>query len=396
MTRKIFKSIMTVALSVILASYVIILGFLYSYFGSVQEKQLADELSLAVISVENDATAYLEKAKSGNYRITWIAQDGSVIYDTVKDEHTMENHGDREEVKQALATGEGKSVRYSNTVFEKTIYCAKRLTDGSVLRISVSQTTVWTLVLGMLQPSIFALSLALIISGVLASRLSKKIVEPLNELDLENPLENDCYEEVSPLLGKIDRQNKQINYQLAKLKRRKDEFEQVVSHMEEGLVLLDSNGLVLSINPAARRIFSADRCEGKSFLSVERSTKMSSAVDNAFADGKSELVYERNGCEYSVNINRIESDGAVVGCVMLIFDITQQARAERIRREFSANVSHELKTPLQGIIGSAELIESGLAKEQDVPRFVGHIRTEAQRLVALIEDIIRLSQLDEG
>ena len=396
MTRKIFRSIMAVAGIVLVASLVIILAVLYDYFGTVQKTQLADELSLAAVSVEKNGTEYLQSVESVHYRITWIAADGSVIYDTKTGADTLENHADRKEVQEALEYGKGENTRYSDTLLEKTIYSAVRLEDGTVLRMSVSQTTVGVLALGMLQPFFFILLAALILSGVLAARLSKRIVGPLNNLDLEHPLENDTYEELSPLLGRIERQHQEIAFQLRKLKQKTDEFTQITENMSEGLVLLDENDTVLSINTAAQQMFGAKNATGESFLEIDRSHEVTSAIKTAMENGHSEIDYAYNGRKYRINISRIESDRHIIGAVLLLFDVTEKALAEQNRREFTANVSHELKTPLQGIIGSADLIETGMVKQEDLPRFVGHIRQEATRLVALIEDILRLSQLDEG
>ena len=396
MTRKIFRSILLVAGLVLLASFAVSLGVLYRHFASVQEDRLAEELDLAAVSVEQSGTEYLERLRSDRYRITWIAPDGGVRFDTKTDAESMQNHLGRKEVAEALTTGTGRDARYSDTLLEKTLYAAKRLSDGSVLRIAVSQSTVWALVFGTLQPLLLVLVVALILSGLLAGRLSKRIVNPLNSLDLEHPFENDTYEELSPLLGKIDRQHREIDRRLQELQRRTDEFTQITDHLDEGLVLLDGKGDVLSINPAACRIFRADDAVGHSFLNVDRSHAMSTAVGQALAGGHGQFRYERDGREYRIDASPIQSDGTGIGCVLLAFDITEQAYAEQLRREFTANVSHELKTPLQGIIGSADLIESGLMKPEDLPRFVGHIRQEAARLLTLIGDILRLSQLDEG
>ena len=398
MTKKIFRSIVIVATVVLLASLTIILGVFYEYFGNIQKSQLSDELELAAVSVMEDGTDYLEQLHSDHYRLTWIAEDGTVIYDTETESSQLENHKDREEVKQALKSGTGESTRYSATLMEKTRYYAKRLEDGTVLRISSDYATTGLLVLGMLQPVIFVFVIALILSGLLASRISKRIVEPLNNLDLEHPLENETYGEISPLLNRINRQSSEISRQLQKLEEKTDEFNQITESMKEGLVLLDNKGIVLSINPAAGRIFSSDAqsAVGHDFLTLDRSRSLSTSIDKAFEEGHSEIRIERLGREYQLDISRIESAGKAIGSVILAFDITEQEYAERNRREFTANVSHELKTPLQGIIGSADLIETGMVKPEDMPRFVGHIRKEATRLVALIEDIIRLSQLDEG
>lgn len=397
MTKKIFKSILIVAGTVLLASIVIIMGCLYEYFSNIQKDKLADELDIAASAVELYGTDYLKNIDSERYRITWIQADGKVIYDTQAGADSMENHADRQEVKQALAEGEGSSSRYSDTLMEKTSYYARLLDDGSVLRVSTTYATAGLLVLGMLQPILVVLIAALVLSGILARRISKRIVEPMNSIDLDRPLENDTYEELSPLLNRINQQHKEIEMQMRYLKQRTDEFTQITESMKEGLILLDNKGNVLSINEAAQNILETDSdCIGQSFLSIERSRNINNAIQSAFEEGHSEIYAQYGNREYQVDISRIESGGETVGAVLLAFDITEQQNAQRNRREFTANVSHELKTPLQGIIGSAELIENGMVKPEDMPRFTGHIRKEASRLVTLIEDIIRLSQLDEG
>ena len=395
MTKKIFKAIALVAWIMLIACLLIIVDCLYEYFCSVQENELKDMLDVASKAVSSDGSSFLTRLKSNRFRLTWIAADGSVIYDTQTGE--LENHMERVEVKEAMQNGEGESRRYSSTLMEKTIYYAKRLDDGTVLRISTSSATAGKLLLGMLRPIVIVLIAALVLSLIFADRLAKRIVEPLNGLDLDRPLENDAYEELSPLLNRINRQHMQIARQLEDLNKKKDEFEQITESMQEGLVLLDQKGTILSINKAARSLFLAnEECIGKDFITIERSYGVISAIQQAVRSGHAEERMEQGGRIYQLDITRIESAAKPVGAVILSFDITEQENAEQNRREFTANVSHELKTPLQGIIGSAELIENGMVKPEDMPRFVGHIRTEAQRLVTLIADIIRLSQLDEG
>lgn len=395
MTKKIFKAIALVAGIMLIACLLIIVDCLYEYFCSVQENELKDMLDVASKAVSSDGSSFLTRLKSNRFRLTWIAADGSVIYDTQTGE--LENHMERAEVKEAMQNGEGESRRYSSTLMEKTIYYAKRLDDGTVLRISTSSATAGKLLLGMLRPIVIVLIAALVLSLIFADRLAKRIVEPLNGLDLDRPLENDAYEELSPLLNRINRQHMQIARQLEDLNKKKDEFEQITESMQEGLVLLDQKGTILSINKAARSLFLAnEECIGKDFITIERSYGVISAIQQAVRSGHAEERMEQGGRIYQLDITRIESAAKPVGAVILSFDITEQENAEQNRREFTANVSHELKTPLQGIIGSAELIENGMVKPEDMPRFVGHIRTEAQRLVTLIADIIRLSQLDEG
>ena len=397
MTKKIFRSIVLVAAVVLLASLVVIVACMYRYSADAQERQIRDDLSLAAAGVSADGAEYLQKVAPSRFRLTWVAADGTVLYDTKADAGQLPSHADRSEIREALENGTGESTRYSATLLEKTLYYARRLDDGTVLRISVSRATVWVLVVGMLQPIVILLLIVLVLSAVLAKRLSKHIVEPLNELDLEHPLDNDSYEELAPLLGRISRQREQIDRQLRELQRKTDEFSQITRSMQEGLVLLDNHWTVLSINPAAQRLFGADAgCVGEDFLTVERSHEMSAAIEAAMQNGHSEFRLRKNGRIYQLDLTRIDSGGEVAGAVLLTFDITERENAEQNRREFTANVSHELKTPLQGIIGSAELLKNGMVRPEDTARFVGHIRSEAQRLVTLIDDIIRLSQLDEG
>ena len=396
MTSKILKSILSVAVAVLMSSLIIITGVLYQYFGNVQEEQLKDELSLAASATEQLGEEYLDGLNSERYRLTWVNADGIVLFDSHADIATMENHANREEIKEAFAFGIGSSTRKSSTLTEQTIYEATRLDDGSVLRISVSRATAIVLVLGMIQPIAIVLVIAIVLSAWLAHGMAKRVVEPLNSLNLEKPMENDVYEELSPLLHRIHAQQIEIKSQMRTLKHKQDEFDQITGNMKEALVLLDNTGRILSINPAARTLFNAGIVRiGEDFLTVERKQNMRLSLDEAQKQGHSVFRDKKNGREYQFELSRIDSDGNVHGMVILAFDITEQVNAEKHRQEFTANVSHELKTPLQSIIGSAELMENGIVKYEDVPHFVERIRKEASRLVILIDDIIRLSQLDE-
>lgn len=397
MTKKIFRSITAVSVTVLLIALITTVGILYGYFSRSFSDRLKSQLDLAAHGVENEGTEYLEGLSDGDYRLTLIAPDGTVVYDTRADSSAMENHAERTEVKDALNNGTGRSERFSQTLFEKTIYITKRLADGEVLRISATQRTVAKLVVEFLWPLAGVFLLAVILSALLAEKVSEKIVEPLNNIDMDNPLETEIYDELAPLMLRIRRQNEKITDQIGELKQRQREFVAVTESMNEGLIMLSENGEVLSINNAAADIFNADgECVGKPFVEIERSPQLSEALDKAMTDGSGELRFGQNGREYQINISRTGGKDGTVGAVMLIFDVTEKVFAERNRREFTANVSHELKTPLQSISGSAELIESGLVKPEDMPQFVSNIRTESARLIALIDDIIRLSKLDEG
>ena len=397
MTNKIFRSTVLVAVVILLCSLGIVMGVLYNHFTSVQVQQLKDELSLAVTGTEQYGNAFLENVEADRFRVTWIDTDGTVLFDTQVDQTVMENHADREEIREAFATGSGSAVRTSSTLTEQTYYEARRLSDGTVLRISTNQASAWALMIDLLWPITLIALLAIGLSLILARRMAKNIVEPMNKLDLEHPLSNDTYEELSPLLRRINQQHLQIDAQMRKLQRKTDEFIQITSHMQEGLVVLDKETHIRSINSAAMKIFGAEEsCAGTSFFQVNRSHALRQALNDALDRGHGSAVLDLEGRIYRFDMSSIQSDGNLLGAVILVVDVTESQNAEQLRREFSANVSHELKTPLQGIIGSAELLESGMVKQEDTPRFVGHIRKEAARLVNLIEDIIRLSQLDEG
>ena len=396
MTKKIFRSMIIVALVVLMSSLFVATTFIYDYFNKSQVKQLKAELELVKEIVNNVGVEYFKNFDSTMFRFTVVDEDGTVLYDTVADATQMENHSDREEIREAIEYGHGSSARNSSTLTEKTFYEATLLDSGDVLRISVSQLTLGALFVGM-SPAIWAIIfVAGILSFLLSSKMTKKIVEPLNKIDLENPTENNSYEELSPILTKIHKQHKQINHHIDELRRKAYEFEQITSSMSEGLILIDDKGKILSINNACKKIYAVKTdVIGSNFLSVDRTNQMGKAIKDAFAGLHSDFVTQKSGCEYQFNVNPIETDGKRLGAVILAFDITEKAFAERNRQEFTANVTHELKTPLQSIIGSAELLENGLVKPEDTGRFVGNIRKEASRLVDLINDIISLSQLDE-
>ena len=397
MTEKIFRSIILTAVIVLIGCFIAVATVQYGYFTNLQRQELTAELNLAAPSVERDGLDYLESLEDTSSRITWVAADGRVLFDSDASADEMDNHLTRSEISDALTTGSGESERYSATMTEKTLYMARRLSDGSVLRVSSAFYTILTVALGSMQAFFAILLAAIAVSVLLARRLSRRIITPLNTLDLQHPLDNDAYEELSPLLKRIDQQNRRIEAQVAELKRRQDEFSAVTRSMNEGLVLLNAENHVLSLNPAAMRLFNAgEDCVGRDFVTVSRDVPVTNAVRDALSTGRGAAQLERGERIYQIECSRIESDGAILGVALVAFDTTERAQAEQMKREFTANVSHELKTPLQSIMGSAELLENGLVKSEDQPRFIERIRSEAARLMALIEDIIRLSELDEG
>ncbi|MCM1215195.1 MAG: ATP-binding protein [Lachnospiraceae bacterium] len=397
MTRRIFRSICLVAISIFLASAVLFMTVLYDYFSSVQQSQLKMQTDLAAKGVQDEGFDYLTNLNTQNYRITWIGTDGSVLYDSVSDADNMENHFEREEVKKALAEGYGQSSRYSSTLTERYLYSAERLSDGTVIRLSVTHSSLLVLTFGMLQPIAIIFAIAVIISAVLASRLAKRIVKPLNEINLDEPLENDGYEELSPLLRRIDTQQKQIKRQSDELRQKQLEFETLTGGMKEGIVLLNSTGRILSLNKAAMRLLETDHfCIGQDLQTVNRSLKIAEILRKAEKGQYAETVIELQRGKYQFDASPVLSDGKTSGIVLLMLDVTEKEKAEQMRREFTANVSHELKTPLQTISGCAELLANGIVKQEDVMKFGAQISTEAQRMIRLVEDIIKLSHLDEG
>lgn len=397
MTKRIFHSICLVAIAVFLASLVLIMGVLYDYFSSQQMKSLKIETVLCASAVEKSGLDYLESVSDGDYRITWISADGTVLFDNKAKTDKMENHLEREEIKQALESGEGESVRRSDTLMKKQLYCAKRLSDGTVLRLSTSYLAVWSLILSMLQPIVVVIAIAVSLSLFLAYRLSKRVVKPLNELDLDNPAKNDVYEELAPLVDRIASQQHQLKLQKAELNRKQEEFDTATGYMNEGILLLSESGAVLSINKAATKLLGISRhCISKDLLLFNNSFEIQELLRIAKDGKRTEKIIPIGECDYQFNASPIISDGKVSGIALIIFDITEKEKAEEARREFTANVSHELKTPLQNISGSAELLSNGLVKPEDVPKFAEQIFGESRRMITLVEDIINLSHLDEG
>lgn len=397
MTKRIFRTIFAVAVGVFFASALLFMTVLYDYFSAVGQTQLHAQIDFAAQGVSKEGIGYFDGLEPQNCRITWIGTDGSVLYDSISDVDDMENHFEREEVKEALAEGYGESSRYSSTLTERYLYSAKRLPDGTVIRLSITQNSLVILTLGMLQPICIIFVAAVVLSAFLASRLSKKIVEPLNGLDLDKPLNNDGYDELSPLLRRIDTQQQQIKRQKEELKRKQSEFEAVTGGMAEGIILLNRKGTVLSINPAASKLFDTDSfAVGKSILSVNRSLALVELLHKA-EDGKhAESIMGFGNGKYQVAASPVVSNNEVIGTVVLLLDVTEKEKAEQMRREFTANVSHELKSPLHTISGCAELLANGMVKQEDITDFSKRIYTEAGRMIRLVEDIIKLSHLDEG
>lgn len=398
MTKRIFRSIFLVALVTLLGALVLIMGAVYSHFTSVQFSQLRVETALASHAVTNEGVSYFDMLDDTmDCRITWIAADGTVLYDNRSDSESMMNHLEREEVQRALSNGYGQSARYSDTLMERYIYAAERLPDGTVLRLSTSQSSVLNLTLEMFWNIVIVMLATILLSYFLARRLSRSIVQPLNALNLDAPLLNQEYEEIAPLLRRLDSQQSQLRRQSLELNQRQKEFNTVTYALNEGLVLLSSSGTILSINPAAARLLGiTPNCAGADFAVANRNTAITALAEQALNGVKGEQVMKLSSGTFLSVASPVRSQGQISGVVLLMFDVTQQQEAESLRREFTANVSHELKTPLHSISGYAELLKSGLVQPQDVPLFSEKIYAEAQRMARLVEDTLRLSRLDEG
>ena len=396
MTKKIFKSIMFVCALVLAVGLAAVMGILYSNFDGQMRKELSKEAAYLAYGVEQQGVDYLKNIKDKSARITYIDQDGTVLFDNEADVSEMKNHSDRTEFQKAEKYGAGESSRYSDTLSEKTIYYALRLKDGTVLRVSGTQDSVLALVENLIFPLCGLLCLMLILSGIMASAISKRIVKPINELDLESPKENQIYEELSPLLSKIHRQNREIQNQLELAKQQQEEFSLITENMQEGLIVIDKYTMILSANSSAWNLFHMDRvCQGESVYCLDREEEFRHAIEQVLSGEHTELVLKLNGSDIQLIANPVIRDKKTEGAVVLLVNVTEKLERESLRREFSANVSHELKTPLTSISGFAEIMQGGLVKNEDIPKFAGRIYKEAQRLLQLVEDVIQISQLDE-
>lgn len=396
MTKKIFKSIMFVCALVLAVGLAAVMGILYRNFDGQMRKELSKEAAYLAYGVEQQGVDYLKNIKDKSARITYIDQDGTVLFDNEADVSEMKNHSDRTEFQKAEKYGAGESSRYSDTLSEKTIYYALRLKDDTVLRVSGTQDSVLALVENLIFPLCGLLCLMLILSGIMASVISKRIVKPINELDLESPEENRIYEELSPLLSKIHRQNREIQNQLELAKQQQEEFALITENMQEGLIVIDKYTMILSANSSAWNLFHMDRvCQGESVYCLDREEEFRHAIEQVLSGEHTELVLKLNGSDIQMIANPVIRDKKTEGAVVLLVNVTEKLERESLRREFSANVSHELKTPLTSISGFAEIMQGGLVKCEDIPQFAGRIYKESQRLLQLVEDVIQISQLDE-
>ncbi|HGA1050254.1 TPA: ATP-binding protein [Streptococcus agalactiae] len=396
MTKKIFRTTLSASLGIVLVTILMIMGFLYNYFNHIQREQLRTQTALASQGISFEGKDYFENLKTSNVRITWVDNKGQVLYDTRSDAKHMKNHANRQEIKEAIKSGYGESTRWSATLTEKSIYAAQRLNNGTIVRLSVAQQTIFYLLLGMISPLAIIILLAIILSVLIARYIAKKVSEPLNNIDLDHPLSNDSYEEITPLLRRLDSHQAKIQHQKLLLQKRQKEFDTIISKIKEGMILLDDQARIVSINAEASKLFQInDDWHGRFMMEVSRDLTLKDLIDQGLKGKKKEANIGIENNHYRVLVRPTTDNNRVTGLVVLLFDVTDQLQMEQLQREFTANVSHELKTPLHVISGYSELLANQMVPNEEVPQFAAKIHKESERLVKLVEDIINLSHLDE-
>ncbi|HGD5868683.1 TPA: ATP-binding protein [Streptococcus agalactiae] len=396
MTKKIFRTTLSASLGIVLVTILMIMGFLYNYFNRIQREQLRTQTALASQGISFEGKDYFENLKTSNVRITWVDNKGQLLYDTQSDAKHMKNHANRQEIKEAIKSGYGESTRWSATLTEKSIYAAQRLNNGTIVRLSVAQQTIFYLLLGMMSPLAIIILLAIILSVLIARYIAKKVSEPLNNIDLDHPLSNDSYEEITPLLRRLDSHQSKIQHQKLLLQKRQKEIDTIISKIKEGMILLDDQARIVSINAEALKLFQInDDWHGRFMMEVSRDLTLKDLIDQGLKGKKKEANIDIENNHYRVLVRPTTDNNRVTGLVVLLFDVTDQLQMEQLQREFTANVSHELKTPLHVISGYSELLANQMVPNEEVPQFAAKIHKESERLVKLVEDIINLSHLDE-
>ncbi|MEE3766429.1 ATP-binding protein [Streptococcus agalactiae] len=396
MTKKIFRTTLSASLGIVLVTILMIMGFLYNYFNHIQREQLRTQTALASQGISFEGKDYFENLKTSNVRITWVDNKGQVLYDTQSDAKHMKNHANRQEIKEAIKSGYSESTRWSATLTEKSIYAAQRLNNGTIVRLSVAQQTIFYLLLGMMSPLAIIILLVIILSVLIARYIAKKVSEPLNNIDLDHPLSNDSYEEITPLLRRLDSHQAKIQHQKLLLQKRQKEFDTIISKIKEGMILLDDQARIVSINAEALKLFQInDDWHGRFMMEVSRDLTLKDLIDQGLKGKKKEANIGIENNHYRVLVRPTTDNNRVTGLVVLLFDVTDQLQMEQLQREFTANVSHELKTPLHVISGYSELLANQMVPNEEAPQFAAKIHKESERLVKLVEDIINLSHLDE-
>ena len=399
MTKRIFQAIVSVSVSALVLCLLLTVGVLHRYFEVQVTRELENRAAYIARGLTREGPSYLDDGLPTDTRVTWVSADGTVLYDNWEDAAGMDNHADRQEIRQALEHGSGQTIRYSDTLSDKTLYYALRLSDGTVLRVAESQSSAWALLVRALTPMVLSALAVCLLAGIMASRAARQIVRPLNELNLTEPWQEVEYDELAPLMSRLRSQNRLIQQQMSQLSRRQEEFAAITENMSEGFLVLDNRARVLSHNGAALRLLGAEDTAAEPEISayaLNREAPFRRSVEEALAGRRSEQLLERDGCCRRILASPVFQDGHLNGAVLVILDTTEKEQRETLRREFTANVSHELRTPLTAILGTAEILQNGLVRPEDVPHFAGNIHQEAGRLIELVNDIIKLSRLDEG
>ncbi len=396
MVNKIFRSNFFTSMIILLMSFCLIFGVLFSYFETQIFTELESEAGYISYALKKEGIDFINSFNEKGKRITLVSSNGTVLADTEAVAEELENHADRKEIADALKGGKGTSSRYSDTLMQKTLYYAEKLDDGTILRVSTTQNSVVIILLGLLQPLIIIIVLALVISLLLSHRLSKAIIKPINELDLDNPAANETYEELTPLLKKMSAQKKTIDRQIKEAEQKQEEFKLITENMSEGLLVIDKDANVLSYNQAAVRLLEISDVKSGSVLTFNRSKGFRNVIDKALSGERAESDISHDENTYNLIANPVFESDKIIGAVIVIIDITESVKREQLRQEFTSNVSHELKTPLTSISGFAEMMKSGGTPDETVVDFSTSIYDEAQRLITLVSDIMKISELDEG
>lgn len=395
MKKRIFWSILFSSFLTLILASVLLTAALYGNFSAEKKRDLAAECGYIAAAYRNSGIAWLaETGRESDMRITLVAPDGTVLYDSFAYINTLDNHLGREEVAEAMRNGTGEATRMSDSIGEKTYYYALRLEDGSVLRVSQTVKNLFGIISGAFLPILLIVLMTVAGAAVTAHFLTKSVVAPVNNLDLDHPLANNTYGELSPLLLRMDRQNKKIAEQIEALGQKRNELNSIAESMEDALVIFGSGRHVLFSNKSADELFGIKGEQNPGYLGLCRDIGYVRAAEAAFAGSPAAEKITKNGRIWQLTVNPVKNDKNYAA-VLFASDITEKEQNDKMRREFSANVSHELKTPLTSILGCAEIMQNGIAKPGDYPRFIGQIHAEAKRLISLIDDIIKLSRLDE-
>ena len=396
MTGKILRNSVLVAVSALVSCALLFFGVMYRNYEDQAFLQLRAEAAAVAQGLALQKEAYFADFEPAD-RVTWISSDGTVLYDSAAPAEDLPVHTGREEIAQALETGEGQASRYSQTLLQRTHYYARKMDDGTVLRVSCTQNSLPAMLIMLLTPFLWVATVVLIVCGIFSYRLARQITKPINAINLDNPARLPGYPELSPLFDRLREQSRTIGRQMDELQLRQREFTAITENMREGFLLVDGKLHILSGNHSAFDLLGRQEVKpGELLYDADCRPEILDAVDTALSGSHAELLLSNGGASWQVLANPVVASGQVAGAVVLCMDVTEREQRERLRREFSANVSHELKTPLTSISGFAELMKEGLVPPEKIPEFSGDIYKESRRLIGLVDDIIQLSRLDEN